>query len=189
LTLPSSVSRSPVLPARPCGHIQIALLSDSETTADTGGDWNRASIVGRRAGGDSGGPTGTGERWWRPGGGHVGDVREVRCPRRGFDRGIAPATTGAREGGQCGAGLTNEDGLEGASAEATNALMESHSRHMRMERLLKGAGLASEDTHPPEYLPLLVAGRRSAVAQAGTQVSVREAEEDDDEEIDRGIGA
>jgi hypothetical protein len=70
-----------------------------------------------------------------------------------------------------------------------NALMESHPRHMRMGRLLKGAGLTSEDAHPPGYLPLLAAARRSALAQARRQVNVREAEEDDDEEIDRGIGA
>jgi hypothetical protein len=103
--------------------------------------------------------------------------------------GIAPATTEAREGRQGGAGLANKTGLEGASVEATTALTESHWRHMRIERLLKGAGLASEDAHPPEYLPRLVTERRSVLAQAGGKGSVREAEEVDDEEIDRGIGA
>jgi hypothetical protein len=34
-----------------------------------------------------------------------------------------------------------------------------------------------------------VAARRSALAQAGRQVSIREVDENDDEEIDRGIGA
>jgi hypothetical protein len=80
---------------------------------------------------------------------------------------IAPATAGAREGGQGGVGLANGAGLEDASAEATTALMESHSRHMHMERLLSGAGLASEEAQAPEYLPLLVAARRAALAQAG----------------------
>jgi hypothetical protein len=103
--------------------------------------------------------------------------------------GIAPSIAGAREGGQGRAGLANEAGLEGANVEATTALMESHSRHMRMERLLKGARLASDDAHPLEYFQLLVAARRSVLAQAGRQVSVREAEEDDDKEIDRVIGA
>jgi hypothetical protein len=42
--------------------------------------------------------------------------------------GIATATTGARRGGQGGIGLANEAGLEDANAEATTALMESHSR-------------------------------------------------------------
>jgi hypothetical protein len=56
-----------------------------------------------------------------------------------------------------------------------------------MERLLRGAGLASDEAQAPEYLPLLVAARRSALAQAGRQFSVREVDENDDEEIDRGI--
>jgi hypothetical protein len=103
--------------------------------------------------------------------------------------GISTATTGARGGGQGGIGLANEAGLEDASAEATTALMESHSRLMRMERLLRGAGLASDEAQAPEYLPLLVAARRSALAQAGRLVSIREVDENDDEEIDRGIGA
>jgi hypothetical protein len=49
--------------------------------------------------------------------------------------------------------------------------------------------LASEEAQAPEYLKRLVAARRSALAQAGRQVRVRDAEEDDDEEIYSGIGA
>jgi hypothetical protein len=38
-------------------------------------------------------------------------------------------------------------------------------------------------------LPLLVAARESALRQAGRKVSVKDVEDEDDEEMDRGIGA
>jgi hypothetical protein len=49
------------------------------------------------------------------------------------------------------------------SPQVTRAMAESHSRHVRMERLLREAGLASEETQAPEYLPMLEAGLESAL--------------------------
>jgi hypothetical protein len=59
---------------------------------------------------------------------------------------------------------------------------------MRMELLLKGAGLADDEAEAPEILPLLVAARESALRQACRKVSVKDVEDGDDEEIERGIG-
>jgi hypothetical protein len=74
-----------------------------------------------------------------------------------------------------------------ASPRAAAALAESHTRRMRMVRLLKGAGLADDEAKAPELLPLLVAARESALRQAGRKV--KDVEDEDDEEVDRGIGA
>jgi hypothetical protein len=52
-------------------------------------------------------------------------------------------------------------GLVNASPRAAAALAESHTRHMRMARLLKGDGLADDEAKAPELLPLLVAARES----------------------------
>jgi hypothetical protein len=55
--------------------------------------------------------------------------------------------------------------------------------------LLKGAGLADDEAKAPELLPFLVAAREKALRQAGRKVSVKDVEDEDDEEVDRGIGA
>jgi hypothetical protein len=80
-------------------------------------------------------------------------------------------------------------GLVNASPRAAAALAESHTRHMRMARLLKGAGLADDEAKAPELLPLLVAARESEFRKAGRKVSVKDVEDENDEEVDRGIGA
>jgi hypothetical protein len=80
-------------------------------------------------------------------------------------------------------------GFANASPGAAAGLAESHTRHMRMARLLKGAGLADDESKAPELLPLLVAARESALRQAGRTVSVKDVEDEDDEEVDRWIGA
>jgi hypothetical protein len=78
-------------------------------------------------------------------------------------------------------------GFANASPRAAAALAESHTRHMRMARLLKGAGLADDEAKAPELLPLLIAARESASRKAGRKVSVKDVEDEDDEEVDRGI--
>jgi hypothetical protein len=60
---------------------------------------------------------------------------------------------------------------------------------MRMARLLKGAVFADDEAMAPEILPLLVAARESALLKAGRKVSDRDVEDEDDEEVDRGIWA
>jgi hypothetical protein len=57
-----------------------------------------------------------------------------------------------------------------------------------MERCLKGAGLADEKSQAPDYLPLLVAAREGAERQSGRPLGVKASEEQDDDEIDRGVG-
>jgi hypothetical protein len=80
-------------------------------------------------------------------------------------------------------------GFANASPRAAAALAESHTRHMRIVGLLKGAGLSNDEAKAPELLPLLVAARESALQQAGRKVSVKDMEDEDDEDVDRGIGA
>jgi hypothetical protein len=81
--------------------------------------------------------------------------------------------------------------LEDASAQATTAFIESHSRHMRMERVLMGAGLASDEAQVPEYQVYRCLWKcvGSRWPQGGMQFGLREVEEYFDEEVDRGIGA
>jgi hypothetical protein len=79
--------------------------------------------------------------------------------------------------------------LANASPRAAVALAESHNRHMRMARLLKGAGLADDEANAPEFLPLLVAARESSLRQAGRKVNMKDLEDEDDEEVEGGIGA
>jgi hypothetical protein len=100
-----------------------------------------------------------------------------------------PESAGARASGSVEAGIENVPGLTSTSPPVARAMVDAHSRHVRMERWLKGAGLADEEAQAPEYLPLLVAAREGAVRQAGRPVGVKESEEQDDEEIDRGVGA
>jgi hypothetical protein len=78
-------------------------------------------------------------------------------------------------------------GFVNASPRAAPALAESQTRHMRMARLLKGAVFADDEAMAPEILPLLVAARESALLKAGRKVSDRDVEDEDDEEVDRGI--
>jgi hypothetical protein len=54
---------------------------------------------------------------------------------------------------------------------------------------LKGAGLADDEAKAPQLFPLLVAARESALRQSGRKVSVKDVDDEDDEEVDRGIGA
>jgi hypothetical protein len=49
--------------------------------------------------------------------------------------------------------------------------------------------LADDEAKAPELLPLLVAARESALRQAFRKVSVKDVEDDNDEELDRGIEA
>jgi hypothetical protein len=100
-----------------------------------------------------------------------------------------PASTAARDSGPSAAGMEDMLGFANASPCAAAALAESHTRHMRMVRLLKGAGLAGDEAKVPELLPLLVAARENSLRQAGRMVSVKDVEDEDDEEADRGIGA
>jgi hypothetical protein len=101
----------------------------------------------------------------------------------------APANTEARESGRSEAGLDNDVGFANISPQAARAIAESHLHHMRMERLLRGAGLASEEAQAPGYLPMLEAARESALRQAGRKVSVKETEGEDDDDVERGFGA
>jgi hypothetical protein len=78
----------------------------------------------------------------------------------------APAAT---PGTQQGPGI-------GADEPAARAMVDAHSRHVRISQA-------------PEYLPLLVAAREGAERQADRPVGVKESEEQDDEEADRGFGA
>jgi hypothetical protein len=128
-------------------------------------------------------------------------ARELKCcPPRGvwevrrLDRGLtqqsrAPPSAAARDSGQSAAGIEDMLGFANASPRAAAALTESHTRHMRMARLLKGAVLAADEAKVSGLLPLLVAARESALRQAGRKVSVKDVEDEDDEEVDRGIGA
>jgi hypothetical protein len=91
-------------------------------------------------------------------------------------------------GARAGEGV--DMGLPGlTNALAAKAVMDAHSRHVRMERWLKEAGLADEKAQAPEYLTLLEAAREAAMWQAGRPVGVKDGEEQDDEEDDRGAGA
>jgi hypothetical protein len=99
-----------------------------------------------------------------------------------------PQSAGVRAMGSVEAGIENMPGLASTSPPAARAMVDAHSRHVRMERWLKGAGLADEESQAPEYLTLLVAAREGAERQAGRPVGVKESEEQDDEEIDRGVG-
>jgi hypothetical protein len=100
-----------------------------------------------------------------------------------------PPSAAARNGGQSAAGIEDMFGFANASPHAAAALAESHTRHKRMARLLKGAGLADDEAKAPELLPLLVAARESSLRQAFRKVSVKDVEDENDEEVDRGIEA
>jgi hypothetical protein len=54
---------------------------------------------------------------------------------------------------------------------------------------MRGAGFVDAETAPPEFLGLVRASRESALRQAGRQVVVKDDGEEEDEELDRGIGA
>jgi hypothetical protein len=101
----------------------------------------------------------------------------------------APAIAAARDSGQSAAGIVDMPVFEKAGPRATAALAESHTRHIRMERFLKGSGLADDEAKAPEHVPFLVAVRESALRQAGRKVSVKYVEDEDDGEVDCGIGA
>jgi hypothetical protein len=94
----------------------------------------------------------------------------------------------ARTSGQNDAGLDIEAAVASASLQAAMAIAESYLRHLLMERLLRGEGKASEESRGPEYLLMLETARESALRQAGRKVTIKETEEDDDEEVDRGVG-
>jgi hypothetical protein len=57
---------------------------------------------------------------------------------------------------------------------------------MRMQRLLTGAGLADDEAKAHELFSLLVAACENVFLHAGRKVSVKDVEDDDDDEIDRG---
>jgi hypothetical protein len=101
----------------------------------------------------------------------------------------APPSAAAGDSGQSAAGTEDMLGFANASPRAAAALAESHTRQMRMALLLKGAGLADDEAKAPELLLLLVAARESALQQAGRKVNVKDVEDGDEEEVDRGIGA
>jgi hypothetical protein len=99
-----------------------------------------------------------------------------------------PQSAGARAIGSVEAGIESVHGLASTSPPAARAMVDAHSRHVRMERCLKGAGLADEKSQAPDYLPLLVAAREGAERQSGRPLGVKASEEQDDDEIDRGVG-
>jgi hypothetical protein len=90
----------------------------------------------------------------------------------------APAATEALESGRSGVGLDNDAGFANGSPLAARAIAESHLHHMRMERLLRGAGLASAESQAPEYLPILEAARENALRHDGRKVTIKETEEE-----------
>jgi hypothetical protein len=51
-----------------------------------------------------------------------------------------PQSAGARASGSVEAGIENVPGLASTSPPATRAMVDTHSRHVRMGRWLSGAG-------------------------------------------------
>jgi hypothetical protein len=60
-----------------------------------------------------------------------------------------PESAGSRESGSVEAGIENVPGLTSTSPPVARAMVDAHSRHVRMERWLKGAGLADEEAQAP----------------------------------------
>jgi hypothetical protein len=53
-----------------------------------------------------------------------------------------------------GSDVETDTGSANAIPGAKRALTDSHGHHVRMERLLRGAGLADDETWAPEDLPI-----------------------------------
>jgi hypothetical protein len=63
----------------------------------------------------------------------------------------APPSAAVCDSGQSAAGIEDTLGFANASPRAAAALAEWHTRHMRMARLLKCAGLADDEAKAPEF--------------------------------------